>query len=308
MLIDMAGDSHIGRKKDKNEDSYGIFGEDTPELALFRQGALLTVADGLGGHIGGDIASKLTVSMLRDVVKESPPPEEIADSEREDDYYVAVLQKALVRANESIYRTNRDLVKNGRPMGTTATAALVRPKTAYVVNVGDSRAYLFRNGSFIAQTRDHSWVDEQVSQGLMTKSEAEKDKRKNLLTRSIGTHPEIESDVYNWRLEGGDQLLLCSDGLINMVQDNQMRDILAQPALAAEKVDALIALANEQGGKDNITAIVAVINPDKGQLKRLKRQAWLSKHKAAIKRGMLIALFGLACYVFGCVSGYLIAR
>ena len=308
MLIDLAGGSHIGRKKDKNEDSYGIFSEDMPEINLFKHGALLVVADGLGGHIGGDIASKLAVSMVRDVLKREAPPEDTAGSEREDSYYVSALQEALTRANESIYRTNRDLVKNGRPMGTTATVALIRPKTVYVINVGDSRAYLFRKGAIVAQTRDHSWVEEQVAQGFMTQAEAERDKRKNLLTRSIGTHPEIESDAYQWHIEAGDQLLLCSDGLVNMVQDNQIRDILAQPALAEDKVDKLIALANEQGGKDNITAVLAVINPGKRQLKQLKRQAWFEKNKATFKRAVTLAFFALACYSLGVLSGYLISR
>ncbi len=308
MLIDLAGGSHIGRKKDKNEDNYGIFSEDTPEINLFRQGALLVVADGLGGHIGGEIASKLAVSIVRDVLKQEAPPEETAGSEHEDNYYVAALQEALNRANESIYQTNRDRIKNGRPMGTTATVALIRPKTVYVINVGDSRAYLLRKGAIVAQTRDHSWVEEQVSQGHMTQAEAERDKRKNLLTRSIGTHPEIESDAYQWHIERGDQLLLCSDGLVNMVQDNQIRDILAQPALAEEKVEQLIALANEQGGKDNITVVLAIINPEKRQLKQLKRQAWLRKHKATLKHAVTLAFFAVACYSLGVLSGYLISR
>lgn len=308
MLIDVAAGTHIGRKKDKNEDSYGVFTDDTPELRLFKQGALLAVADGLGGHIGGDIASKLTVSMIKDTLMRDPPPYDDIGSEREDTYYISVLKESIERANESIFRTNMDLVKGRRPMGTTVTTALVRPKMVYIINVGDSRAYLFRGDRFVAQTRDHSWIEEQVSQGLMTLAQAEQDKRKNLITRSIGTHSAIESDVYQWRIEPGDQLLLCSDGLVNMVQDAQIRDILATPSLASEKVDALIALANEQGGRDNITVVLAAINPEKRQIRRLKRQAWLNSHFETIKRWAIHAMIGLTCYALGCLSGYLAAR
>ncbi len=299
MLIDVAAASDIGRKKDKNEDSFGLIDENTPGLRLFRQGMLLAVADGLGGHIGGDIASKLAVSIMKDAAKEPPPREEDIDSEREDEYYIGVIQGAMRRANDSIYKTNLDLIKGKRPMGTTLCVALLRPKCAYVGNVGDSRVCLFRDGRLAAQTEDHSWLDEQVKQGLMTQAEAAKDKRKNLLTRSIGTHPEIEIDIYTWRLEPGDQILLCSDGLLNMVSEQRILEVMTHPALAEEKVETLIRLANEEGGKDNITAAVAAINPDKGQLGRLKRRAWLRKREEALRRQGHTLLFGALCFLLG---------
>ena len=305
MLIDVAAVSDIGRRKAKNEDSYGVYDEKQSGLRLFQQGMLVAVADGLGGHIGGDIASKLAISLVKDMLREDPPKEIDRDSEREDAYYLELIEKLMMRANESIYKTNLDLVKGKRPMGTTLCVALIRPKQIYLGNVGDSRAYLFRNGRFVTQTTDHSWVDEQVKQGLMTQAQAEKDKRKNLLTRSIGTQPEIEVDTYQWRSESGDQLLLCSDGLINMVPDGSIAQILDAPVMSQEKADTLVDLANENGGRDNITVVLAAINPDKKQLQRLKRQAWLRVNSQKIKSVINIILFGSGCLLLGYILGSL---
>ncbi len=307
MLIDVAGVSHIGKKKAKNEDCYGIFDEKEPGLRLFKQGMLVAVADGLGGHIGGDIASKLAISMVRDMVREDPPKDSDRDSEREDAYYLDLIEKLMARANESIYKTNSDLVKKKRAMGTTLCVGLIRPGHVYLGNVGDSRAYLFRGDRFIAVTEDHSWVDEQVKQGLMTKAEAEKDKRRNILTRSIGTNSEIEVDKYQWRVDANDQLLLCTDGLINMVPDGTIAKVLEKSVTAQEKACELVDLANEAGGRDNITVVVATVNPDRKKLKRLKRRAWYRENEEALKTKMQLALFGLICLLVGFILGVLFA-
>lgn len=306
MLIDVAAVSHIGKRKAKNEDSYGVYDDKESGLRLFKQGMLVAVADGLGGHIGGDIASKLAVSLVRDLIREDPPAEVDRDSEREDTYYLELIEKLMIRANESIYKTNLDLVKGKRPMGTTLCVALIRPSQIYLGNVGDSRAYLFRRGRFVAQTQDHSWVDEQVRQGVMTQEQAENDKRRNLLTRSIGTHPEIEVDTYQWRTEPGDQLLLCSDGLINMVPDGGIAQVLDKPEMAQQKAETLVDLANENGGRDNITVVLASINPDRKQLQRQKRAAWFRENEKKIRNGMFMAIYGLICLIIGYVLGVLL--
>jgi len=305
MLIDVAAASHIGKKKERNEDSYGVYGEQESGLRLFRQGMLVAVADGLGGHIGGDIASKLAVSMVKDLLREEPPKEADRDSEREDNYYLELIENLMLRANESIYKTNLDLVKGKRPMGTTLCVALIRPKQIYLGNVGDSRAYLFRNGRVVARTEDHSWVDEQVKKGLMTAAQAEKDRRRNMLTRSIGTQPETEVDTYQWRIEDDDQLLLCTDGLINMVSDGEIMRALEKPITAKEKADLLIDLANENGGRDNITVVLASINPNKRRLQHLKRRAWFRANQEKIKKATLLALYGAACLLIGYLMGAL---
>ncbi|HOC70010.1 MAG: Serine/threonine phosphatase stp [Candidatus Hydrogenedentes bacterium ADurb.Bin101] len=308
MYIDVTALSHIGRKKDKNEDSFGVFDDMEPGLRLFRQGMLMAVADGLGGHVGGDIASKLAVSMLKDILKDDPPPEEDIDSEREDTFYRDTIKRAMERANDSIFQTNRDLIKNKRPMGTTLCTVLIRPHYAYVGNVGDSRGYLFRNGQFTAQTEDHSWVDEQVKQGLMSREEANKDSRKNLVTRCIGTHETIEVDLYRWRIEPGDQLLVCTDGLINMVDNTEIASVLNQKATTREKVHQLIDLANKNGGKDNITVILAWLNPDPKTLKTLRMREWVRKQEEKIKKIFVVSVFGLLCFFMGYLVRYFSTR
>ncbi len=308
MHIDAAALSHIGKKKDKNEDSFGIFDAAEPGLRLFQQGMLLAVADGLGGHIGGDIASKLAVSMVKDILKDSPPPEADYGSEREDTLYLEALKKAIIRANDSIFQTNRDLIKNKRPMGTTLCAVLVRPHYAYVGNVGDSRGYLFRNGHFAFRTEDHSWVDEQVKQGLMSREEADKDNRKNLVTRCIGTHDKIEVDTYRWKIEPGDQILICTDGLTNMADDAAIATILQKPASAREKVRLLVDLANGNGGKDNITVILAWMEPDRKVLRNLRVREWLHKQENKIKKLLLMGIFGFFCFLIGYLTRYFVSQ
>ncbi len=303
MLLDVAGLTHIGRKKSRNEDSFGVFGEDTPGLKLFKQGALLVVADGLGGHTGGDIASRLAVSMLKDLIKEDPPEPDAPDTDVLLDAaslgFLPQIRAAMTRANASIHQTNCDLVQSNRPMGTTLLTALVEPRMAWVGNVGDSRAYHVRDGNILTRTTDHSWVDEQVALGLMTREEAKNDKRKNLVTRSIGTHPEMEVDTYRWPLAPGDVLLLCTDGLVNMAQDAEIVEVLARRATAREMAARLVDLALEKGGKDNITVIVAVVDPPAWRLTLLRFQESMRAKNISIGRVAGWLLFGLLCFAAG---------
>ena len=306
MRIDVAAQTDIGRRKRKNEDSFGVFQEDTPNLQLFQEGGLLCVADGLGGHIGGEIASKLAVSMIKDALSRSPepPPSDSEAAEEDPQGYLAVLRGAFQRANDSIHRTNQDLMSDGRPMGTTLLAVLVVPKRAYIGNVGDSRCYHVRDGEIIARTEDHSWVDEQVKLGLMSKAEAEVDSRKNMVTRCIGTHPEVEMDTYVWHLVPGDMLLLCTDGLVNMVKDSDIKAQFARNSAPAEIVHNLVEMANENGGKDNITVIVADISPSLRTM-LARRIRWFSKRKGAKVVAVLLALlYGGLCFL----AGFLIGR
>ncbi len=306
MDLDIAGLTHVGRRKEKNEDNFGVFGEDTPGLRLFREGALLAVADGLGGHIGGEIASKLAVSIIRDLTKEPPPEPAPPNTDVVLDAhqlgYLPLLRSAIKRANDSIFQTNRDLVQGDRPMGTTLLTALVEPKTAWIGNVGDSRAYHLRGGEIIARTEDHSWVDEQVKLGLMSRDEAESDKRRNLVTRSVGTHPDTEADTYRWPLAPGDMLLLCTDGLVNMVRDADIAAEMSKPLTAAEIAENLVRMANENGGRDNITVVVAHVNPDRRRMAARKmRRAMREKGiSPALLAGMVF--FGLLCFGAGIVA------
>lgn len=299
MRIDIAGQTDIGRRKNNNEDSFGIAREDMPDLKLFTNGAFLCVADGLGGHMGGEIASKLAVSILKESLKN--PPEEISEDEAHEDNksgIIKVLSAGLLRANESIHRTNLDLIKRGRPMGTTCIGAIVEQRKVHIVNVGDSRCYHIRDGEIIDKTEDHSWVDEQVKLGLMSRAEAESDFRKNIVTRCIGTDPDVVVDTYIWHVVPGDMLLLCTDGLVNMVKDPDIVDIFRKGGTSAEIASRLVALANKNGGKDNITVIVAHISPTLGHFIK----GFFRKHGKTILRATLLFLFGAACFA----SGYLV--
>ncbi len=303
MQLDVAGLTHIGRRKERNEDSFGIFGEGFPGLKLVKQGALLVVADGLGGHTGGDIASKLAVSILRDLVKEEPPEPDSPNVDVVLDAanlgYLPQIRAAIDRANASIHQTNCDLVQNGRPMGTTLLTILLEPRMAWVGNVGDSRAYHVRDGVVLSRTEDHSWVDEQVKAGLMTREEAENDRRKNLVTRSIGTHPEMEVDTYRWPVSQGDVVLLCTDGLVNMVRDSEIAEVLGRPVTAKAMAARLIELALAAGGKDNITVIVAVVDPNPWRLSWLRFQERMRENNITVGRVVGWLFFGGLCFAAG---------
>lgn len=301
MRIDVAAQTDIGRKKRNNEDYFGVFREDTHKLRLFKEGALLCVADGLGGHVGGEIASKLAVSIMKDMLRKHPP-EPPANGE-EDKGLLPVIAEAIVTANKSIFQTNQDLVKTDRPMGTTLTAAVITPKKVHIGNVGDSRCYHIRDGEIIGQTEDHSWVDEQVKAGLMSKAEAQVDIRRNIVTRSIGTHPEVEIDTYIWDVMPGDMLLLCTDGLVNMVKDSEIRDEFRKNSSPAEIVQRLVHLANDAGGKDNITVIVADISPSLFTLLVRRIRRFSQRRGAYILMAVLVLLFGALCFGAGVLTG-----
>lgn len=296
MRIDTAVLSDIGRRKKTNEDYYGVFREDTPDLQLFSEGALFVVADGLGGHMGGEIASKLAVSMVKDIVKEPAPP---IPEDSEDDGMFPLLTKYMELANASVYKTNQDFVTNGKPMGTTLISVLVSPRKAYISNVGDSRCYHIRDGEIIGRTEDHSWVDEQVKQGLMSKAEAEIDHRKNLVTRSVGTHSEINVDTYLWHLVPGDWLLMCTDGLVNMVKDDDIREEFRTGGSAAEISARLVHMANENGGKDNVTVLAACISPNLFRLIFMRARSFARKQGMKLLWLLVTALVGLAGFAVG---------
>lgn len=297
MRLDIAAQSDIGRRKKDNEDSFGVFRDDTQGLNLFRHGALLVVADGLGGHMGGEIASKLAVSILKDVLKEPAPPA----GEGHDQALLAILTKHFERSNTSVFQTNQDINPNSKPMGTTMIAAAITPKKVHIGNVGDSRVYHIRDNEIIGRTEDHSWVDEQVKLGLMSKSEAQVDVRKNVVTRSIGTRADVDTDTYVWYIVPGDWIMLCSDGLVNMVKDADICEEFRAGGSAAEITSRLVNLANENGGKDNITVIAANISPSLLRLFYFKLRALKRKH------GFLLLWFvvSLLCGMAGFIGGYI---
>ena len=301
MRIDVAAQTDIGRRKKNNEDYYGVFKDDTQGLRLFDEGALLCVADGLGGHVGGEIASKLAVSHMKDVLKESSPAG--SDNAEEENGLLPLLKTWVVRANTSVHQTNQDLVKTGRPMGTTLLACILSPRRVFIGNVGDSRCYLIRDGEIVSKTEDHSWVDEQVKLGLMSRAEAEVDARRHMVTRSIGTHPEVDVDTYGWDIVPGDTLLLCTDGLVNMVKDSEICQEFKGNASPAEIAHRLIDKANDNGGKDNITVIVADISPSLATMARRRVLSFSKRRGAKMVWLALAVLYGLGCLGIGFLLG-----
>jgi serine/threonine protein phosphatase PrpC len=207
------------------------------------KGALFIVADGMGGHAAGEVASEIAVDTVSNMYYQ------------EDSNDVAVsLLRAIRRANVSIHqRAAENLLRTG--MGTTCVAAVLRGNMAYIANVGDSRAYLLRGNQVKQISQDHSWVAEQVRAGLLTEEQARTHAQRNVITRCLGTQAEVDVDVFHEELHEGDCMVLCTDGLSGLVNDEELQRIVDQ-FVPQESVYHLVERANENGGPDNITAIV----------------------------------------------------
>lgn len=301
MRLDIAALSDVGRRKKNNEDSYVIVREGAKNLNLFKEGALVCVADGLGGHTGGEIASKLAVKIVGELIKEKPPraSQNGDDGNEQNEGPLPKVRAAIEKANESIFQTNKDLVRTRRPMGTTLLTAIITPKKIYIGNVGDSRCYHIRDGEILAQTEDHSWVDEQVKMGLMSKSEAETDRRKNIVTRCVGTHEEVTVDTYRWHIVPGDLLLMCTDGLVNMVKDDEIKREFQRNGSAAEIAHRLVTKANEYGGKDNITVVVVNINPAPLRMIYMRASNFMRRHGIGLAWAAFLIVYGALAFFAG---------
>jgi serine/threonine protein phosphatase PrpC len=242
LRLDVAQLTDVGRKRPHNEDNMAYVIPKDPQV-MAKKGALFIVADGMGGHAAGEVASEIAV----DTVSKS-----YYQTDNED--ITASLLYAIKRANSSIHqRAAENMLRSG--MGTTCVAAVLRGSTAYIANVGDSRAYLVRKGAVKQISQDHSWVEEQVRAGLLTRDQARSHAQRNVITRSLGTQPDVEIDVFSEPLEEGDSLILCTDGLSGLIGDDELRAIVDQ-YVPQESVYHLVERANENGGSDNITAIV----------------------------------------------------
>ncbi|GHO43126.1 Stp1/IreP family PP2C-type Ser/Thr phosphatase [Ktedonospora formicarum] len=242
LRLDVAQLTDVGRRRPHNEDNMAyVIPKDAQMMA--KKGALFIVADGMGGHAAGEVASEIAVDTIS---------KEYYQNGRED--VTESLVYSIKRANTLIHqRAAESVMRSG--MGTTCVAAVLCGGTAYVANVGDSRAYLMHKGQVKQVSQDHSWVEEQVRAGLLTGDQARSHAQRNVITRSLGTNAEVEIDIFSEPLEEGDSLLLCSDGLSGQVEDDELRSIVDQYQ-PRESVYHLVERANENGGPDNITAIV----------------------------------------------------
>jgi len=251
--IELDGDTDVGRRRDHNEDAWAAF-EAGPEGAW----TVAVVADGMGGHSAGEIASAIAIEVIeRELGARVPsadvPSEPLAGPPADP---AATLVAAVVAANRAIWdEARRDPSRSG--MGTTVVGAIFDGRRVYLANVGDSPAILVRAGAATQVTRDHGWVAEQVEAGLIDPRDAATHPYRNILTRSLGTERGVEVEAYApLDLEPGDLLILCSDGLTTHVAVEEVGPVVARAAPRAA-AHLLISLANERGGHDNITVVVA---------------------------------------------------
>jgi protein phosphatase len=293
MKLEVGAKSDLGQRKQTNEDNYAIYLPGDSGLPNLIDGGLLVVADGLGGHFAGEVASKLAVTMMKDF---------LTMERQQTDTPAKLLAETAQKANVQIHNANLGLKGFYRPMGTTLTAVFVEGDKAHFCHVGDSRAYLLRNGQVQLVTTDHSWVDEQVKMGLMTPEDARRDPRRNVLTRTLGTRPETNVDTFEKELRPEDMLVLCSDGLTSVVTDVEILKTCTDAATPQDAADKLISIANERGAPDNVTAVVAFVESRKRRASAKQRKQALKQVVQTVLRvvALLVALlvaFALGYYV-----------
>lgn len=250
MKIKSFGLSDVGKRREKNEDSFLI----REEMGLY------VVADGMGGHLGGNIASKMAVDTIFEVMAEL---EDDPDMTLQDGgvvragEYQSHLRYAVRLASKRVYQRALEN-KALRGMGTTVVVLFFRNNKAYIAHVGDSRAYRIRGNEMIQITKDHSLVGEQIRAGLITEEEARTHRLKNVITRSVGFQEGVDADIDIRVVREGDRFLLCSDGLTNMIRNEDIRDIVV-----ANDVEngcrRAVDIANERGGDDNITILLSEV-------------------------------------------------
>jgi protein phosphatase len=236
-----AGRTDVGVVRSGNEDSFLL----EPSRGVF------IVADGMGGHAAGEVASDMAVKIVGRALE--------GVVGQEDDEAAVVIRDAIIEANGEIFR--RTLVEEEkRGMGTTTTAMIVNGPHYIIGQVGDSRAYVLREDQLLQLTKDHSYVQEQVDAGYLTPQQARTHPYSNVITRCVGANADVAPDTYIGTLHEGDVFLLASDGLTGMLEDDEVLSIMvAQPSPGA-LVDALVAEANRRGGLDNVTVIVVRID------------------------------------------------
>jgi PPM family protein phosphatase len=265
-----AAGTHRGRVRDLNEDAVLAVvrpPEDGSILGLF------AVADGMGGHQAGEVASRLALDTLQQSLsiffgggnRATPSPAAPADPTRDTlpsitSFLEDRLRQAVVEANDAIYSYAEQHPDEAGNLGCTVTCALVQNDVAVIANVGDSRTYLLRDNRLQQITQDHSYVGQLVLTGQLAPEEVYDHPQRNVVTRALGSQAEVEVDLWSYLLHGGDRLLLCSDGLWEMVRDSAVIARLLTEAEDAETaVQDLIANANAEGGSDNIGVVVVEV-------------------------------------------------
>lgn len=248
MQLKAAGLTHVGRQRQHNEDSFLV--EHDAHLFL--------VADGMGGHAAGEIASRIAVDSITEFILHTKEDDGTWPHAYDEHYKRSTnrLMAAVRLANTRVLEAMRKDARL-RGMGTTVVACLADAETMSFAHVGDSRAYLIRDDQLSRITNDHSWVFEQVQAGMLTEAEAEKHPLRNVITRALGGALQVTPDATEVEMRAGDVYLLCSDGLTGMVpEDEILRVVTESDGNLEDACRMLIEAANERGGLDNVTAIL----------------------------------------------------
>jgi len=240
--IKVYGNTNIGRVRKNNEDAYGIY----PDLSLF------IVADGLGGHAGGEVASRLAVETIKDGLVST-------ESYRSSAEITERIIEAIKGANNRIIQ-RASMMYDLKGMGTTVVVVKLEEDNAMIAHVGDSRMYLIRKNKITQITKDHTVVEEYIRLGLLTLQEALYHPNRHMLSRALGVSYDIDVDVADIQIAEGDIIILCTDGLTNMLSEKEILSAITELMPSPEKItDRLITLANNHGGIDNITVITICI-------------------------------------------------
>ncbi len=277
-----------GRVRDRNEDACAVFVPYAGESPPARTDALFLVADGMGGHEAGDLASAYVASKVRNWFTSGfPPPEEDAHT------FARELRAALEETNAGLLDLARER-KLARGAGSTATVACLRDDLLHLAHVGDTRLYRYRSGCLERLTPDHSWVEEQQRAGLLTAEEAATHPQRHVLTECLGVGPNVNVFVHSEPVVPGDRYLLCSDGLHGTVPDQEIGQILSYGDDPQEAARELVALANERQGPDNITAVVVHLHaPFTGAATYPELEAPREKKRSRTIPGILVGAGGI---------------
>jgi protein phosphatase len=259
--VSVFGKTDLGRTRDHNEDTFLVADLSTRNASLQPQvrdhevghrGSLFMVADGMGGAAAGELASR----MASDSIYRYLTREWAEDPDASEERLAYHMRRAVEEANEQIYGFAREHAEV-RGMGTTATVAGVHGANLFLAQIGDSRGYLARNGELIQLTKDQSLTQRLVDAGELTEEEAEQSERRNIILQALGPDPKVKVDLTWQPLRQGDMLVICSDGLTGQVKREEIGEVLATEPNLAQACSRLIDLANERGGSDNITVVIA---------------------------------------------------
>lgn len=227
-----------GKVRDINQDAFFVMPDD----------GVFLIADGVGGHNNGELASRTVMADIAEYIKKHPLDRNAGSSEIKD-YFINI----IFSVNDHIYSLSRDGAPDG--MATTLVMLRLTDKRAYAANVGDSRLYLIRENEIMQVTEDHTYVNNLIKQGIIDKEQARNHPDRNMITRAVGAESEIKPDLYMFDIYKNDILLMCTDGLYNELDDGEILKILDSADDMRDACARLVAEANRRGGADNITAV-----------------------------------------------------